>query len=144
MKRGFFYLCASWACLLLAALISCGDAKDEAAVSEGKVTVNGALATKAEISDLIDQGEHLDVKWGKEFETNRGDFRHVYINGHRCIMWLRLPQDVNSTGAIFEDGDCPKCKRRREADKQEIIDSLRNLLTHFNMGRENIVPLQKK
>ncbi len=131
MKKVFFYLCMCLSCLCFPALLCSCNAKDEDAVTKGKVMVDGAMASKPEILDLIEQGEHIDIKWGKEFETNRGDFRYVYINGHRFIMWVLLSQDVNSTGSIFEDGDCPKCKAERQEYVRQILDGVKDIHRHF-------------
>lgn len=135
MKSGFFYLCVSWTFLCLALLLSCGDAKDEAAVSRGKVMINGATASSAEISGLIERGDHIDVRWGNEFETNRGKFKYVYINGHRHIKWQLSDGGLDGFASIFEDAECPKCKRQREAYKREIIDSVMTLLKNSNCIR---------
>jgi hypothetical protein len=133
MKKLFYFLCVICMCV---SLTSCGDlftskAKDEDAVTHGKVVISERPATKDEIACLIEDGQHLDIKYGKRFETNYGTFQYVYFNGHRHIMWQLSPVLNDASAAIFEDGECPKCKKQREEFKRELLEEIKYIHRHL-------------
>lgn len=123
---------------LFALCVLCGCVGENNSRVVSGVTVQKGDGEKIALTNpnnLIEKAEGIEVKYGKTFEKSDGDYQYIWFNGHRYIKYDLTNGTLDGYITIFEDGECPKCKRERQKELNKMKDDIISAVMSSSMLR---------